>query len=114
MEFLFHVLITAVFLVIIAELFEKVEADTFGSVLVTALILGIVNALINPIVQFLLLPLTLLTLGLFYFVINGIMLYFSASMVSGFRINTVGTAIMASLVLSILNWGFSSLFLAAT
>ena len=109
-EFIVHLLATSIFLVVIAELFDNVDADSFGSVLVVALILGIVNALITPIVQFLMLPLTLLTLGLFYFVINGLMLYFSASLVSGFRIKTVTTAIGASLVLSLLNWLFFAVF----
>ena len=109
-EFLVHLFATTVFLVIVTDLFDNIEADSLGSVVFAAFVLGLVNALINPIVQFLMLPITIITLGLFYFVVNGLMLQLAAAVVPGFRVKTLGTAILAGLIISLLNWFFVAVF----
>ena len=67
-----------------------------------ALILGIVNGIIKPIFTILTLPITILTLGLFIFVVNGLMLMLGAALVPGFSISGIFSAILGSIVLSIL------------
>ena len=71
--------------------------------LFAALILGLVNAFLKPLVIILTLPITILTMGLFYFVINGLMLYLTSFLVDGFFITNIFAAIFGALILGILN-----------
>lgn len=73
-----------------------------GSIIVTALILGVVNAIIKPILNFVSFPLTVLTLGLFIFVINAICLEIVAALSPGFAITNFWSALLGSLILSII------------
>lgn len=75
---------------------------------VAALILGIANVIIKPIFIVLTLPLTLITMGLFLFVVNGLMLWLSAAIVPGFFIAGFWTAVFGSIILSIVTWFLNS------
>lgn len=75
---------------------------------VASLILGIVNVIIKPIFIVLTLPLTLLTMGLFLFIINGLMLWLAAAIVPGFFIAGFWTAVFGSIILSIVTWFLNS------
>ncbi|MBP9044380.1 MAG: phage holin family protein [Spirochaetes bacterium] len=79
-----------------------------GAIIVTALILGVINAVVKPILNFLALPLTILTLGLFMFIVNAISLEIVASLSPGFSITSFWSAIVGAVVLSIFttifNW----------
>lgn len=75
---------------------------------VAALILGIVNIIIKPIFIVLTLPLTLLTMGLFLFIVNGLMLWLAAAIVPGFFISGFWTAVFGSIILSIVTWFLNS------
>lgn len=74
-------------------------ADTF-SLFLAALVIGLINALIRPLLLLLTLPITVLTLGLFYFVLNGLLLYLAAALTPGFFLSGLLTAILGALVLS--------------
>jgi putative membrane protein len=67
-------------------------------------VLGLVNAIIRPILLVLTLPLTVLTLGLFYFVVNGIAFNMAAALVPGFHVANLWTGILAALVVSVVSW----------
>ncbi len=93
------------------HLLQTVQVDSFTTALLAALILGLVNTLIRPILLLLTLPVTFLTLGLFVFVINGLMFWAVADMVQGFQVASFGSAIVAAFVYSLISWLLSALLL---
>jgi putative membrane protein len=98
-------IINVLAILIIAYLFPKmIRVDSFWTALIAALLLGIVNAFIRPIFVFLTLPLTVLTLGLFLLVINGLMLWLVAVLVGGFHVNGFWGAVVGSILISIVSW----------
>ncbi|ABR48367.1 membrane protein of unknown function [Alkaliphilus metalliredigens QYMF] len=88
---------------IIASIYDGISVTGFQATLITAAILGIVNMFIKPILLILTLPITLLTLGLFTFVINGIILFITANLVAGFQVKSLFAAIIGSLLISVVN-----------
>jgi putative membrane protein len=96
-------LLTATLLLVVASLVRGIEVKSFGSALIGALVLGIANALIKPIMVLLTLPLTIVTFGLFVLVINALMLWLAAALVSGIRVNGFAAAFFGSLLLTVLN-----------
>src|SRR5579862_301735 len=111
MGFFFRLIITALGL-FAAQIVPGVRIHGAGTLLVAALLLGIVNAIIRPIVLILTLPLTLLTLGLFIFVVNGISLALVAWLVPGFYLSGLGAAVLGSIVVSLTSW-FASTFVGS-
>lgn len=101
--FILHLVLTAALLLVVAKIVRGIEIRGFGSALIGALLLGIVNALVRPVLVFLTFPLTIVTLGLFLLVINALMLWLVAALVSGIRVNGFGAAFFGSLLLTILN-----------
>lgn len=97
-------LVTAVSLYIISRLNIGIEMKDFGTALWAALVIGLVNGLIGPVARFLALPITLLTLGLFAFVVNALLFWLASVFVDGFRLrNGFWSALIGSILLSILN-----------
>lgn len=90
-------------------IFTHIHVASFGTALVAALLLGLVNTLIRPILVILTLPATLLTLGLFVFVINGLLFWFVGSFVRGFTVDGFWTAVFGAIVYSIISWALSAL-----
>jgi putative membrane protein len=107
--FLFRLIITALGLFAAAHIVPGVHIRGIGTLVVAALLLGIVNAVIRPIVLVLTLPLTVLTLGLFIFVVNGISLALVAWLVPGFYLSGLWAAILGSIVVGLTSW-FASTF----
>lgn len=85
----------------------NVKVDGLLTGFLIAITLGIINTLIKPLLIILTLPINLLTLGLFTFVINGIIILLVAKIIPGFAVNGLLTAIIFSIVLSIVNWGIN-------
>ena len=83
MKIVLRWLLLAAALLLVANLYPGVQVASFSSAMVAALVLGLLNALLRPILVLLTLPVTVLTLGLFLFVINALMFYFAASLLSG-------------------------------
>jgi putative membrane protein len=102
--FLFRLLITALGLWLAATIVPGVQFKGWGALLAAALVLGIVNAVIGPVILILTLPLTVLTLGLFILVVNGISLYLVAWLVPGFSLSGLGAAILGSIVVGLTGW----------
>jgi putative membrane protein len=94
-------ILNAAALLLIAYLYPGVEVQGFGAALIAALVLGLVNALIRPILIVLTLPATILTLGLFIFVINALLFWFVAEIVHGFAVTGFGAALVGSLLYSL-------------
>lgn len=101
MTLLLNWLINAAALYVAATLIPGVMVEGTGALLLAALVIGLVNAVIRPILVFLTLPITVLTLGLFYFVLNGLMLYLAAALTPGFELAGLWSAILGALVVSI-------------
>jgi putative membrane protein len=101
--FLVHLILTAALLLVVARVVNGVRVEGWGPALLAALLLGSVNAIVRPLAVFFTLPLTILTLGLFLFVINALMLWLTAALVPGFRIAGFVPALLASLLLTLLN-----------
>ncbi len=102
--FFFRLVITALGLWAAATIVPGVRIDGWGNLIVAALLLGIVNAVIRPIILILTLPLTVLTLGLFILVVNGISLALVAWLMPGFTISGLGAAVLASIVVGLTSW----------
>lgn len=92
-------------------LMSSITISSFGTALLAALILGLINALIRPVLVLLTLPVTLLTLGLFIFVINGLMFWLVSGLVSGFQVAGFWAAVGGALLYSIISWALSTLLL---
>lgn len=111
MRLLITWLINALALLALPYLFTSIHVESFTTALVAALILGLINTLIRPLLVLLTLPVTLLTLGLFIFVINGLLFWFVGSFVSGFRVDGFWAGVFGAIVYSIISWALSSLIL---
>ena len=111
MRLLLTWLINALALLALPYLFTSIHVEGFGTALVAALVLGLINTLIRPVLVLLTLPVTLLTLGLFIFVINGLLFWFVGSFVKGFTVEGFWTAVFGAIVYSIISWALSSLLL---
>ena len=102
-------ILNALAVILVAYLVPGITIASFWSALIVALVLGLLNAVLRPLLIIFTLPLNILTLGLFTFVINGIILYFVSSIVKGFSVDGLGTAIIGSIVLSLIQWGANTL-----
>jgi len=97
------ILVNAAALMLTANLIDGIYVEGWGAVIIAAIVLGIINAIIRPILMVLTLPLTVMTLGLFTFVINGLMLKLVASVVSGFDVMGLWPAVVGSVILSVIS-----------
>ena len=102
-------LLNACALLAVAYLVPSIEAAAFGSALLAALVLGLVNTVLRPLLILLTLPATLLTLGLFLFVLNGLMFWLAGSMLEGFVVSGFWPAVFGAIIYSILSSILSSL-----
>ena len=107
--FLIRTAIVALGLWLATQIFTGFYFESTGTLIAAALLLGIVNAVVRPIAIILTLPLTLLTLGFFLIVINGLMLGLVALFLGGFHISGLWTAVGASLIVSLTSWLASGL-----
>jgi putative membrane protein len=105
--FLARVLITAFGLWLADVLLPGIQFDGALPLFLAALLLGIVNAIVRPLVIILTLPFTLITLGLFIFVINGLMILLVAWMMPSFHVSGLGSAILASIIVGLVSWAAS-------
>ncbi len=111
-RFVAHALFNMIAILIIAHFVPRLMwVDSLGSAISAAFLLGIVNALLRPILIVLTIPLTILTLGLFLIVINGLMLWLVAALVAGFHVNGFWGALWGSILISLISWLFSHLLL---
>ena len=89
---------------IVAHLLPGIEVDGFGAALIAALVIGLASATVGLILKILLLPFIILTLGLVYFLINGLMLKLASEVVPGFRVKGCLPAVLGSILLTIVDY----------
>ncbi|MBI3554334.1 MAG: phage holin family protein [Elusimicrobia bacterium] len=103
MKLLVHILVSAIAVYVCAHVLPGVAVDGFGSALVAAVVLGLVNGLVRPILFILTLPITILTLGLFTFVLMGICVELVSWVVPGFHVSGILSAMLFAVVCSLVN-----------
>ena len=108
-ELLAHLVITAALLLIVARIVPGVHVEGWGAAFIGAIVLGLVNSFVRPFMVLLTLPLTVLTLGLFLLVVNALMLGLVSMLVPGIQLKGFGSAILGSLLLSLLNLAITAL-----
>jgi putative membrane protein len=108
-EFLVHLFFTAALLLVVAHLVRGVEVEGWGAAILGAIMLGLVNAFVRPVMVLLTLPFTVLSFGLFLLVVNAFMLWLVSALVPGIRIRGFASALLGSLLLTLLNMGVASL-----
>ncbi|MBU0722819.1 phage holin family protein [Patescibacteria group bacterium] len=104
MELIAKWFISALSLLGAAFLIPGISVESFYSALIAALFLGLLNALIRPILVILTLPITVVTLGLFIFIINGFLFWFLSSFIKGFYVDGLFSAIIGAIIVSIFSW----------
>jgi putative membrane protein len=95
-------LLSAAALLAVAHLYNGVEVKSFSAALIAALVIGLFNTVLRPVLVVLTLPFTVLTLGLFLFVINALMFWSAAGILDGFHVQGFGAALIGSLIYTVL------------
>ena len=99
-----HWILSGVALLIVANILPGIQVESFGSALIAALVIGLVSATVGLILKILLLPFIILTLGIVYFIINGLMLELASALVPGFRVSNLLTAMVGSILLTFVDY----------
>ena len=105
-------LINAVALLALKYIMPSITVDSFVTALIVAVVLGLINTLIRPLFVLLTLPVTILTLGLFLFVINGLLFWAVGSFVPGFHVAGFWSGVFGAIIYSIISWALSALLLS--
>lgn len=111
MKILVKLVITALSLLGVAYLLPGVDVSSFYIALLVALILGVLNLVIRPILIVLTLPINILTLGLFTFVINGLLFWLVSTFITGFEVSGFWVAVIGALIVSVFVWIGERIFL---
>lgn len=103
MKFIAHLILTALALLLVAEIVPGIEVSNIYIALLAALVLGFLNAFVKPVLVLFTLPITILTLGLFMFVINALLFIFAAAFIDGFTVTGFFPALLGSVIVSVLS-----------
>jgi putative membrane protein len=102
MKLILNWLLSAAALLCVAYVYSGVQVRSFTAALIAAFVIGLLNAVLRPVLVLLTLPVTVVTLGLFLFVINALMFWAAASILEGFHVNGFGAALWGSVLYSLL------------
>ena len=102
MKLLSKWLLSAAALLLVAYIYQGVEVRTFTAALIAAFVIGLLNTVVRPVLVILTLPVTVLTLGLFLFVINALMFWAAAGLLEGFHVRDFTAALVGSLIYSVI------------
>lgn len=109
MKLLIAWVLHALALMLVTHLVPGIHVASFMSALWAALVIGLINTLVRPVLVILTLPITLLTLGLFLLVINGLLFWLAGDILQGFSVSTLPAAVLGALAYSVLSWILSSI-----
>lgn len=101
MKLIIKWLLSATALLAVAYLYSGVQITSFGAALIAAFVIGLFNMVLRPVLVVLTLPVTVVTLGLFLFVINALLFWAAASVLDGFHVRGFGAALLGSLIYSV-------------
>src|SRR5208337_4637768 len=110
MRILLKWLLMTVAIMFTAYLLPGVSVQSVGTALLTALVLGLINAVLRPILLVLTFPLTIITLGLFIFILNGLLVLLTSAIVHGFSVVNIWWAILFSMVFSVVSFVLQQIF----
>jgi putative membrane protein len=106
MRWLLHWILNAIALLVVARLVEGFQISSFVSALIAVVVIGLLNATLGLLMKIITLPLGILTFGLFFLVINAVILWFSSKVVPGFAVTTFKAAFLGALVLALIHMLF--------
>ena len=106
MELAVHLVLTAALLLLVANMVTGLEIDSWWAAFIVALLLGLINAIVRPVMIALTIPITVVTFGLFLFVINALMLWLAAAISPGVKVDGFGPALGVAALFSLLNFLF--------
>ncbi len=104
-------IVNALALLALPYIVPTIQVAGFGTALLVAVVLGLINALLRPLLVLLTLPVTLLTLGLFIFVINALLFQLAGALIDGFHVGGFWSALLGSIAYSLISWALSALLL---
>jgi putative membrane protein len=110
MRFILKMLVATIAVFVSAYIIPGVSVDTYITCLIVAVVLGFLNSFVKPILVILTLPVTILTLGIFYLLINALMVIITASLVKGFQVESIIAALLFGISVSVIN-SFLSTFI---
>jgi putative membrane protein len=99
-SFVLYFVVMAAAMVVLSRIMPGFQVAGWGPAFIAAVVLALVNTIVKPILFILTLPFTIITLGLFLFVLNALMLWLTSVLVPGFRVSGFGTTLLASLILA--------------
>jgi putative membrane protein len=102
-------ILNAVALLAVTYLLPSIQVDGFGSALLAALVLGFINTLVRPVLALLTLPITVITLGVFYLVLNGLLFWLASALLPGFQVGGFVSALLGALLYGVIAWVLSAL-----
>ena len=106
-------IINALALLALPWVMPSIQVASFSTALIVALVLGLINTILRPLLILLTLPVTLLTLGLFIFVINALLFQLADKLIDGFNVGGFWSALIGSVLYSLISWALSSLFFSS-
>ncbi len=109
MRLFLQLVVGTIAVMLAAYLLPGVTVDTFLSAFAVAVVLGILNTILKPILLILTLPINLITLGLFTFVINALIVLLASALAPGFEVGSFGWALLFSFVLTVVTWFLSGI-----
>lgn len=110
MNFILRLLISGIIVYVLSKILSGVHISDIGTAIIFALVLACLNAIIKPILIFLTLPITIVTLGLFLFVINALIILLAAKLMNGIRIDGFWWALLFSIILSVFSSAINTAF----
>ena len=110
MRWILHWILNAVALLVVSHYVEGFDVSNFVSALIAVIVIGLLNATLGLLLKFITLPLGILTFGLFFLVINAVILWFSSKFVPGFSVTTFKAAFLGALALAVIHLLFGFLF----
>ena len=109
-HFVFRWALTTIAVMVASSVIRGIRYDSVAALIGAALLLGILNAFVRPVLLILSAPVILLTLGFFILVVNGLMLLFVPTIVSGFHVDSFGSAFWGAIIISVISWLLSAFF----
>ena len=101
--------LNAVALLAVTWLLPSIQLTGLGAALIAALGLGLINTLVRPVLALLTLPITVLTLGIFYFVLNGLLFWMASALLPGFQVQGFASALLGAILYGVIAWALSAL-----
>ena len=103
--------LNALALLAVTYLLPSIQVSGLGAALLAALGLGLINTLVRPLLALLTLPITVLTLGIFYLVLNGLLFWLASALLPGFQVQGFGAAFVGAILYGVIAWALSTLVL---